>query len=259
MGADVVIAVDLGSSGDTSDARYARNGPVASAVKRMNARRSRTSASFVIAPALAPFGSLDWRKAAALAVSGYNAAQDMSADLLPLAVDDATWKKYLAKRAAKRRSRMPSVVRLDIRGATAADTRSLRARLQWQLKQPLNPVRVEKELLRLGDLDRYVSLGWDLLVENGSYVLVVKALRDSRSTPLLMSAVDTSTRPSVGTSFQTRPLVADQYVSGLPWKLDGFSVGERRGSIAVLTIPYLRAIGRPPTSLAGHVGKIAES
>jgi hypothetical protein len=123
--------------------------------------------------------------------------------------------------------------------------------LQWQLTKPLNPVRVEKELLRLGDLDRYVSIGWDLSAEKGTYVLVVKALRDPRAPPLLVSSV---TIPSNDSAYRgTHLLPADQYVLGLPWKFDGYSVEERRGdNCAVLTIHTFARSDDCRTSLVGH-------
>jgi NTE family protein len=191
MGADVVIAVDVGSSNDTNDVRFSAFGLVnntVGAMKRANTRRARGSATLVVEPDLESFSAGDWRRAGELAVVGYRAAESMSADLLPLAVDEITWRRYLADRAAKRRARMPTIARVEVRGATPADTKTIQRRLEWQLREPLNPDRIENDLLQLGGVNRYMSIGWDLSAMNGAYVLVIKARSDRRAPLVLLSS-----------------------------------------------------------------------
>jgi NTE family protein len=199
MGADVVIAVDVGSSNDTSDVRFSAfrlQSNTRRATMRTNTRRSLASATFVIEPNVESFSGGDWRRAAELAVVGYRAAESMSADLLPLAVDDVTWRRYLADRAAKRRARMPAIARVEVRGATPADARTIQKKLEWQLREPLNPDRIENDLLLLDGLGRYASIGWDLSTMNGTNVLVIKAIADRRSPLVMLSAFNVQNRTS---------------------------------------------------------------
>ena len=57
-----------------------------------------------------------------------------------------------------------------------------------------------------------------------------------------------------GTSFGGNPLITDQFVLGLPFRLEGFAVGERRGNdYAVATTGYLHSIGQLPDFLGGAI------
>jgi hypothetical protein len=57
-----------------------------------------------------------------------------------------------------------------------------------------------------------------------------------------------------GSSFGGLPLPTDQFELGLPFRLDAFSLGERRGDyFAALTGGYLRTLGRLPDFLGGPI------
>jgi NTE family protein len=57
-----------------------------------------------------------------------------------------------------------------------------------------------------------------------------------------------------GTSFGGSPLANTQFTLGAPFKLDAFSVGERRGdNYAVVTAGYLHVVSRLPDFLGGPV------
>ena len=76
MGADTVIAVDVGFMGDTRTVSRSMLGLMTQTVDTMmqaNTRRSLASADIVINPTLTDYDSLDWRRSAELAVEGYRA------------------------------------------------------------------------------------------------------------------------------------------------------------------------------------------
>jgi NTE family protein len=57
-----------------------------------------------------------------------------------------------------------------------------------------------------------------------------------------------------GTSFGAHPLQSDQFLLGLPMRLDAFAVGERRGDSYVAgTLGYLHMLGSLPRLLGGKV------
>jgi hypothetical protein len=59
---------------------------------------------------------------------------------------------------------------------------------------------------------------------------------------------------AAGSSFGGDPLPTDQFVLGLPLRLDAFEVGERRGNnYGVVTVGYLHAVARLPDFLGGPV------
>ena len=97
MGADVVIAVNVGFMGDTRTVNYSLFGLMGQTVDVMmqaNTRAVMRAADIVINPPLEDFGSLDWRRSAELADEGYRAAEAMKDRLLPLALDEAGWVAY---------------------------------------------------------------------------------------------------------------------------------------------------------------------
>ena len=54
------------------------------------------------------FGSLDWRRAAELIDAGYQAAEAMRDQLLPLAVSEAEFDAWRRARQARRRTELPA-------------------------------------------------------------------------------------------------------------------------------------------------------
>ena len=206
MGADVVIAVDVGNVNDTT--RVARhsffdvmNGTV-DAMTRANTRRGMAKADVLIVPDLERFSSLDWRRAKELADAGYAATDSLRDDLLPLAVDEETWDAYLRARAAKRRTQPPRIVALEIVGATPQDERRIQRFLKKQVGKPLDSRKVDRDLTRLSGLDRYESLSWDLEHRGDESVLIVNARRHANAPPILMTTVNVRNQTSADFDFQ---------------------------------------------------------
>ncbi len=205
MGADVVIAVRVGPAADTTVARYgmfAVGDRTVDAMMRANTRRAEASADIVVSAAVDGFGALDWRRSRALVEDGYRAAEARKAELLPYAVDEAAWRRYLAGRAAKRRTGAPVVTRLEVRGAVPADERAIRRRLRAHVGRPLDVPRLEGDITRLGGLDRYTAFGWEVAPMAGGSALVIVAHPLVTAPPLLLTSVNLRNRASGGSTFQ---------------------------------------------------------
>ena len=120
MGADVVIAVNVGLMGDTRTVSRSLVGLIGQTVDVMMLARTRASlraADIVINPPLVGFASLDWRRSAELAADGYRAADAMKDTLLPFAVDEAQWAAYqgVDRRGERPRCRSRSSCRWLVR------------------------------------------------------------------------------------------------------------------------------------------------
>ena len=166
MGADVVIAVNIGKLPDRRDVRPGLTEVVSGTVDalvRANTRRGLAQADVVINPTLEPFGRFDWDRARDLADSGYKATEAMAPQLLRYAIDEAAWARYQAARAARRRSAMPVIAAVEVRGATPDDERRVRRRLAPLVGHPLDPTRLQRELIPLSAPDRYETVSWDLV------------------------------------------------------------------------------------------------
>ena len=71
---------------------------------RANTQRALQAADVIIAVDVRGFGSLDWRRGAALIEQGYKAADQRAAELMPYAVDDSEWQAWIAYRQQRRRA-----------------------------------------------------------------------------------------------------------------------------------------------------------
>ena len=106
MGADTVIAINVGDLSDQEDINYSilgLAGATIDAMMRANTKKALTSADVVLNVPLQDFGSLDWRQSDALIEEGYKAAEAMKDTLLRYAVSDEEWRQWQAHRAAARK------------------------------------------------------------------------------------------------------------------------------------------------------------
>jgi len=225
MGAGVVIAVPAGALTDTAVIRYSVLGMINSttgALIRANERRSAAAADIVVPLPLETFGRLDWRRAVELEEAGYRGAEVMRAQLLPLAVDDAAWRQYQATRAARRRTTMPVITALDVRGATAEDERSIRQRLATFVGRPLDIASLEHHLRYLSGLDRYLTVNWELGVTEQGAALSIRAIPRYTAPPFLMFGLNAQNLTSNEFSLQlaARFLAFDVLTSGSELRVD---------------------------------------
>lgn len=227
MGADVVIAVTVGTNADTSSVSFSVFGLVnntTSAMMRANTRRGIAAADIVVNPRVQMYGSLDWRRAKELEAAGYAGAEAMRTQLLPLAVDDRAWHAYLAKRAARRRTSMPVIAALEIRGATERDTRLMHDRLEHLVGRTLDLGALERDINQFSGLDRYLTIDWYLKEANqGGYYLLINAVPRRRAPPILMVGLNAQNQTSEEFALQlaARFLAFDVVNSGSELRVDG--------------------------------------
>ena len=227
MGADVVIAVTVGTNADTSSVSYSVFGLVnntTAAMMRANTRRAIAAADIVVNPRVQMFGSLDWRRAKELEAAGYAGAEAMRAQLLPLAVDENAWHAYLAKRAARRRVSMPVVAKLEIRGATPRDARLMHDRFEQLVGRTLDLRALERDINQFSGLDRYLTIDWYLSESGrGSYDLLIDAVPRRKAPPTLMLGLNAQNQTSEEFALQlaARFLAFDVLMSGSELRVDG--------------------------------------
>lgn len=257
MGAAVVIAVNVGSMEEERNINKSVFGLVNSTMGAMMAastRRGMAAADIVINPDLEGYGTFDWRRAGEIAELGYRAAEALKAQLLPLAVDEATWRSYLELRASRRRTILPVIAALDVRGAIPEDERHMRRRLRTLVGRRLDVPTLLRELTRFGALDRYMSVSWDLAGSPAADTLVILARQRHDAPPILMTAIRIQNVTTDDFTFQlaARYLAFDVLMRGSELRVDG----------ALGTSPHLGAelregIGQSPFFAAATVGAIA--
>ena len=126
LGAAAVIAVRVGE--DTSAEKETPAPSILSLAARTittmetaSERIGLAAADLVIAPDLKGFDSLSWRRSDELADRGYQAAEAMSARLLPYAVSEEEYASYMAARKRRTRTALPIPTRIEVVGAAPAD------------------------------------------------------------------------------------------------------------------------------------------
>src|SRR5271166_5405763 len=105
MGADLTLAIHLAEAPtppDASVSAFSVLGDSLSVMINANELHNMESADILLSVPVQKWGALSFDDADAIIKAGYAAAAK-SKVLLTLAVDDATWKQYLADRASRRR------------------------------------------------------------------------------------------------------------------------------------------------------------
>ena len=141
MGASRVIAVNVGDLSDREGVSYTMLGVAGNtldAMMRASTRRAITAADVVINVPLEKYGSLDWRRAAALIDEGYRAAEAMRDQLLPFAVSETEFEAWRQSRQARRRKELPPPAFIDAEGFVTSDTKRLDALLARHVGVPVD-------------------------------------------------------------------------------------------------------------------------
>ena len=101
MGAQHVIAVNVGNLDDKTEVDYSLIGLVMEtldAMMRANTIKAASGADILINVPIKGFGSLDWRRAPDLIAAGYQGAEAMRDRLLPLAVSETEFQQWRDQR-----------------------------------------------------------------------------------------------------------------------------------------------------------------
>lgn len=250
MGSEIVIAINVGNMSDKKTINYSLLGLMGETVDAMmaaNTRNAMKSADIIINPPLKGFASLDWRRSDELAADGYQAAEAMKEKLLPLAVDEPTWAAYQAARQARRRTQLATPQFVSILGAATSDEQRMARVLQPHVGKPLDVTALEIELETFVGLDRYETIGWQIIEEGGRSGLQIRARPKTNAPPFLMLAVSLENTTSDEFSFQFagRYLAFDVVGSGSELRVDA-AVGVQPRIGAEL----YRPIGKTPLFVA---------
>jgi NTE family protein len=250
MGAGVVIAINVGSIGEaTVDySLFGLMGQTVDSMMRANTRRALAAADIVISVDIAGFGSLDWRRAGDLITRGYEAAEQHSADLLPLALGEAEWAEWTAARARRRRRTVPDPQFVATAGLGPVDAAVVRKTLTPLLDKPLDTPVLEEGLASLSGLDRYQSFTWKTIGTPEHEGLLVQAREKPYAPPFMMLGINmqNATSDDFSVQFAARYLAFDVVGPRSELRIDGV-IGTDPSAAIVLHRPFgrTRLFGRP--------------
>lgn len=254
MGADVVIAVDVGRDlhrEKRSDTLFTVLSDTLDAMMRAAARQSLAAADVVLEPDLRGLTGSDFSRFREFAQRGYDAAEASRAELLRLAVGEAEYRAHLDARRARRRTAIPKPTFLRIEGVTGAKAEVIRRQIARHLHGPLFPARLERDLIMLTGSDRYDTLTYRLEESGGATGLVITALEKAHAPPYLLAALDihNTESSSVAAAVRGRLTFFDVLTPGSETRLD-LSLGEttRVGAEWVLALGPSRFFVAPRAS-----------
>lgn len=230
MGADVVIAVDVGrdlSREKRSDTLFTVLSDSLDAMMRAAVRQSLESADAVLAPDLKGLTGADFSQFQEFTRRGYEAADAARDVLLRFAVGEAEYQAHLEARRARRRTAVPQPRYLRIEGVTGAQAEVIRRQIARHLHGPLSTDRLERDLITLTGSDRYETLTYRLEEAGGAAGLIVTAQEKSHGPPYLLAALDihNTESSSVAAAIRGRLTFFDVLTPGSETRLD-VSLGE---------------------------------
>lgn len=188
MGANVIIAVDLGISTFAKDRAPSildiANRSIEIMIRR-NELESLKLADIVVAPPVGEIGTLQFENVDDLMERGYRAAEAVRDKLLKLSVDAAAWQAHLEARRKRNRPATLTPAFVSVEGGTGADRLQVQGSLQTLHGGPLDRELLERRLDRVEGWGPFASIGYRREVRPSGEGLVVE-LRRKRHGPLFL-------------------------------------------------------------------------
>jgi NTE family protein len=222
------------------------------AMMRASTRRALASADVVVNVPLRQYGSLDWRRASDLIAEGYRAAEAMRDQLLPLAVPEADFEEWRARRQARRRTEVPAPAFVQLDGFATGDAKRLGARLARHVGVPLDVKALEAEMSETAGLDRYETVTWRPTPDPARGTgLLVRGRIKPHAPPFMMLGLNLEniTSREFRISASARYLAFDVLASGSELRIDGTI-----GTEPSLAVELYRPVGRTPLFVAPRAG-----
>ena len=187
MGADIIIAVDLGqplSDAELGESLLSIVDQLTAMLVRDNVERELamlTDEDVLILPDLGDISSAEFDRVGEAIPTGVTAAELKIDELRQLSLSEEEYAAHVAARS-KPRTEMPVIEFITFNNSTAVADDFLLGRLQTTMKndqivgQPLDPERMEQAINELYALDIFAHVAYDLVEEDGRYGVHVNAI-----------------------------------------------------------------------------------
>ncbi len=177
MGADVVIAVDVGEPLKTREELESFAKVATQVVRfglRQNVGRQMADADIVLFPDVEEFGTADFHRAVDMIPRGEEVARDAAEDLAPYSVSEQDFAGFRS-RFFHREIAEPNIVSVQVTDGSRADPDFVFARLRTRPGDPLDVHAIARDLERLHAEGDYELVTFFLTKEPGGYVLHIEA------------------------------------------------------------------------------------
>jgi NTE family protein len=177
MGADVVIAVDVGMDTVPKERLSSLAGVLGQIIVttlRENVRRQVRDADVVIRPDLHDYRSTDFDRIAAMVPRGVQAAGELAAVLAAYGVDQQRWQRYLEELRIDRTVE-GAVTGVQLSMSETADPQRIVDEIQTRPGDPLDLEAIGRDLERLYRLGDYERVGFRLRPDEHGSTVVIEA------------------------------------------------------------------------------------
>jgi NTE family protein len=187
MGADLTLAIHLEEAPVPANANlssFAVLGQSISVMISANELLSMEKADLLVSVPVQKWSALSFNDADAIIKAGYDAAAAKSKVLMTLAVDDATWKQYLADRQSRVLSNpIPTFVAVE--GVHGNLSQRIEEKTANLVGKPINFDQLDQEIMRLKGTERYSSLSYQFVERNGKQGLLIKTEESEVGPPVV--------------------------------------------------------------------------
>jgi NTE family protein len=194
MGADVAIAVNVGSGTDEAPVPttlFAILGQTIDSMMTTGTRLALKSADIVVVPDLKGLTGTDWRRVDDLVAQGYKAAAAMSDQLLRYQVDEAAYAEWMRARTSRRKTETPVVARVTVEGLPPAEAKQIASAVQAaHVGRPVAREELENTVLLIAGSDRYELIAYSMRSAADGGELVLNVRPKSYGPPFLLPALD---------------------------------------------------------------------
>jgi NTE family protein len=183
MGADVVIAVDIGSP-LISKKKLTNALDISLQLTSILVRRttqeqinSLSPDDILIKPGLGDFSALNFRDSAKIIPLGVTATQDFSEKLEQLALSAGDYHQHYLSRVESGDGQSPVIAFLEVVNDTSLADEFILSKLRQQAGEPLDFARLEKDISILYGMGIFKSVNYTVVQKGGETGLVIHALQ----------------------------------------------------------------------------------
>jgi len=252
MGADIVIAVDIGTplgDKDSIGGLFSVISQTTSVATIENVRRNIRLADLLISPDLEKYSLMDFADANAIADLGFKGAEQKALLLDKFALSEPEWQQHLAARRAKLRTELPTPSFVKVEGGDKRTTAQIEEALSEIDGKPIDHHELEEGLRKVWGTGRLESLDYQWIREGGKDGLLIRTVDKSYGPPFLDVGfvVNNSATDDTEVNLLGRLTFYDLGRNNAEWRTD-FSLGTR---VAIGT-EYFRPIGNSGFFVAPH-------
>jgi NTE family protein len=231
MGADVVIAVDIGTPlGDKEslNSLFGVLNQTSGLATMENIRRNLRLADLLISPDLEKYTRLDFNSSAAIIELGYQGAEQKARLLQSFSLSESEWQEDLARRRARILNDAPVPTFVKVEGVDSRAARSITQGLGKIEGKPIDPEALERELTKVWGTERFETLNYSLIREKGATGLLIHAQEKTYGPPFLDLglALDNTATNDTEVNLLGRLTFYDVGRANTEWRTE-FSLGTR--------------------------------